>query len=281
MRKQLFVRHELFLTGGEILHFHLWPFVAEQNRARGAELFGGLKLFADLGRRERVVHAVTPIAECLDLRESVAATLFLRDHDIEVEPLLAGDRLFHPRPRGRVPANKLTQDDIAHGKAKRGERDRVVAQLRHQVVVAAAAGDRPELTAAVERLENHTGVIGESADDAQIHFREWSEPALRETTHQLVELLARSAAIQDFNNWRRQIAQPRRRLLARLAFALVDDLQNFLPALFRDILREDPGYTERYWRLKTALASRFRNDRAAYTDGKTNFIRETLASRKR
>ena len=50
--------------------------------------------------------------------------------------------------------------------------------------------------------------------------------------------------------------------------------------LFRDILREDPGYAERYWRLKTALASRFRNDRAAYTDGKTNFIRETLASRK-
>jgi GrpB-like predicted nucleotidyltransferase (UPF0157 family) len=50
---------------------------------------------------------------------------------------------------------------------------------------------------------------------------------------------------------------------------------------FRDILREDPGYAERYWRLKTALASRFRNDRAAYTDAKSNFIREALATRKR
>lgn len=46
---------------------------------------------------------------------------------------------------------------------------------------------------------------------------------------------------------------------------------------FRDILREDPGYAERYWRLKSTLAVRLRNDRAAYTDAKSEFIRNALA----
>jgi GrpB-like predicted nucleotidyltransferase (UPF0157 family) len=46
---------------------------------------------------------------------------------------------------------------------------------------------------------------------------------------------------------------------------------------FRDLLRTDPGYVERYWRLKTALAARFRNDREAYANAKSNFIREALA----
>jgi GrpB-like predicted nucleotidyltransferase (UPF0157 family) len=45
---------------------------------------------------------------------------------------------------------------------------------------------------------------------------------------------------------------------------------------FRDLLRNDPGYAERYWRLKNALAARFRNDREAYTDAKGEFIRTAL-----
>lgn len=46
---------------------------------------------------------------------------------------------------------------------------------------------------------------------------------------------------------------------------------------FRDILREDPGLAERYWRLKNALAARFRKDREAYSDAKSEFIRNALA----
>lgn len=46
---------------------------------------------------------------------------------------------------------------------------------------------------------------------------------------------------------------------------------------FRDILRADPGIAERYWRLKNALAARFRNDREAYADARTEFIRNALA----
>jgi GrpB-like predicted nucleotidyltransferase (UPF0157 family) len=46
---------------------------------------------------------------------------------------------------------------------------------------------------------------------------------------------------------------------------------------FRDLLRTDPGYAERYWRLKTALAARHRNDREAYANAKTDFVRNALA----
>jgi len=47
---------------------------------------------------------------------------------------------------------------------------------------------------------------------------------------------------------------------------------------FRDALRADAALAARYWKLKQHLASRFPNDRAAYTDGKADFIREVLAS---
>ena len=45
---------------------------------------------------------------------------------------------------------------------------------------------------------------------------------------------------------------------------------------FRDILREDPGIAERYWRLKGLLATRFRTDREAYANAKSEFIRNAL-----
>ena len=49
---------------------------------------------------------------------------------------------------------------------------------------------------------------------------------------------------------------------------------------FRDVLRSDPGIAERYWRLKGALASRFRNDRQAYSNAKTEFIQNALKLRR-
>ena len=36
---------------------------------------------------------------------------------------------------------------------------------------------------------------------------------------------------------------------------------------------------ERYWRLKTTLAARFRNDREAYTNGKSDFIRNAITGK--
>src|SRR4051812_11782426 len=43
-------------------------------------------------------------------------------------------------------------------------------------------------------------------------------------------------------------------------------------------LRRTPALAGDYWKLKQRLAARFPDDRAAYTDGKSGFIREVLQS---
>jgi GrpB-like predicted nucleotidyltransferase (UPF0157 family) len=48
---------------------------------------------------------------------------------------------------------------------------------------------------------------------------------------------------------------------------------------FRDLLRADPETARAYGELKRALAVRFRNDRAAYTDAKTAFTDAVLSAR--
>ena len=45
---------------------------------------------------------------------------------------------------------------------------------------------------------------------------------------------------------------------------------------FRDRLRADPAVAEKYAALKRALAERFASDREAYTDAKSDFIRQVL-----
>ncbi len=47
---------------------------------------------------------------------------------------------------------------------------------------------------------------------------------------------------------------------------------------FRDLLRAYPEEAARYEALKVQLAAQFRNDREAYTDGKSNLIQEILNS---
>ena len=46
---------------------------------------------------------------------------------------------------------------------------------------------------------------------------------------------------------------------------------------FRDYLRADPEEARRYEVLKRSLAAQFRDDRVAYTDGKSDFIQAALA----
>jgi GrpB-like predicted nucleotidyltransferase (UPF0157 family) len=50
---------------------------------------------------------------------------------------------------------------------------------------------------------------------------------------------------------------------------------------FRDLLRENQDLAEEYAALKCRLAEHFPNDREAYTEGKTNFIRASLNSCRR
>lgn len=51
--------------------------------------------------------------------------------------------------------------------------------------------------------------------------------------------------------------------------------------LFRDYLRAHPETAEEYARLKHNLAVRYRDNREAYTDGKTDFVRSVLAKARR
>ncbi len=46
---------------------------------------------------------------------------------------------------------------------------------------------------------------------------------------------------------------------------------------FRNVLRSDAKVAERYAELKRHLAKRYRNDREAYTEGKTDFVIAVLA----
>ena len=46
---------------------------------------------------------------------------------------------------------------------------------------------------------------------------------------------------------------------------------------FRDALRADPSLARKYWRLKQHLAARHPDDRAAYAEAKSDFIRSALA----
>lgn len=52
------------------------------------------------------------------------------------------------------------------------------------------------------------------------------------------------------------------------------DLENMIR--FRDLLRSDPLVAGAYETLKKHLAARYRNDREAYTEAKTNFIQASL-----
>ncbi len=49
--------------------------------------------------------------------------------------------------------------------------------------------------------------------------------------------------------------------------------------VFRDILRLNPDVAEEYFELKKELASKFRDDRVAFTDGKAEFIERNLVGR--
>ena len=48
---------------------------------------------------------------------------------------------------------------------------------------------------------------------------------------------------------------------------------------FRDALRAAPALAADYWKLKKRLAARFPNDRGAYTDAKSEFIRSVIEAR--
>ena len=61
-----------------------------------------------------------------------------------------------------------------------------------------------------------------------------------------------------------------------LNFCELDGLFWTRHLLFRDYLEAHPDRGKQYWELKQDLASRFPNDREAYTNGKEEFVRSIL-----
>lgn len=77
---------------------------------------------------------------------------------------------------------------------------------------------------------------------------------------------------------RRFLARPKPRPRSHHLHAVRIDTPFFREHLaFRDHLRVQAGDTQRYAALKRSLAQRYRNDRLAYTEAKTEFIREVLS----
>ena len=56
------MRDQFLFSRGQLLEFHLRPFVAKKNRERRAGLFGGLELPGNFRYREREIHAIAAIA---------------------------------------------------------------------------------------------------------------------------------------------------------------------------------------------------------------------------
>ena len=89
---------------------------------------------------------------------------------------------------------------------------------------------------AIENFEDNTGVISQPANNREIDLHELGESALIEVGDDLLEFLAPPAAVENFENRPGEGAERCGRFLARLTFALVDDLQEFAPALVRHVL---------------------------------------------
>ena len=93
--QQCFASDQRFLSGGQVLYFHLRPFVAVEQRDRRAQIFGGLKLFRDFCGSEWVIDTVTILAKPLNVRERIGAACLLRDHNVDVDLTFALHGRFH------------------------------------------------------------------------------------------------------------------------------------------------------------------------------------------
>lgn len=71
---------------------------------------------------------------------------------------------------------------------------------------------------------------------------------------------------------------PRSRRTHHLSLVLKDDFEQWIsPLFFRDYLRNHKDARDAYARLKTSLASKYGNNREAYTKAKSDFIQHILA----
>ena len=168
------------------------------------------------------------------MRERIRTAFLFSDHNVDVDLVLGRDCLLHPLSRPFVVANQFTQNNVAHGETERGHRNCAVAELRDQIVVAAAAGDSAKFSGAIENFEDDPGVIRESANNAYIDNDEIGQPPIAQTVDKLLKFFAFAAIAQNGEHRIGQLAKFRSRILRRLASGLVDDLEQFVPPIRRN-----------------------------------------------
>ncbi len=99
----------------------------------------------------------------------------------------------------------------------------------------AAAGDSAKFSCAIEYLEDDPGIISKAADNPDIDINEIGQPSAAQTVDKPLEFLAFSAVTQNGEHRIGKGAKFRPRIFQRLAPGLVDDLQQFVPAIRRNI----------------------------------------------
>ena len=141
-RRGFGVVHQLLDSGREGFDFYLRPFVADEDGAAGAELFGGLELLATLagvrGKSTRwpAWRSRWTRASASGRRSSLAMTTYAST---------ARSAATHSSMRALaagVSAMRLAEHHVAHAEADRGEVHLAVAHEGEELVVAAAAGER-------------------------------------------------------------------------------------------------------------------------------------------
>ena len=66
--------------------------------------------------------------------------------------------------------DEISNDYVANRKAHRGEVDFSIGQGGNEGVVTTAASNRTLLLFGIEDLEDHAGIVGEAADDGEVHL---------------------------------------------------------------------------------------------------------------
>src|SRR5262249_44226522 len=159
-----------------------------------AQIFGSLELPGDFRWRERVIDAVAAVAKLLDLGKRVGAAFFLCDNDVDVNLAFVRYCFLHRFTWSRDFVDQFAQNDVAHCKTKRTQRERAIAQLRNEIIVAPAAADCAESPGAIERLKHDSGVIGKPTNDSHINRHEIGEAASAQPLNKLLQLCAFAAA---------------------------------------------------------------------------------------
>jgi GrpB-like predicted nucleotidyltransferase (UPF0157 family) len=106
--------------------------------------------------------------------------------------------------------------------------------------------DIVKVEARIETLEQHAYQYVPEYEKSFPERRFFRRPRIDPRTHHL------HCVVTGCSFWRRQLA-------------------------FRDYLRSDPGTATAYFELKRELASRYKWDRDAYTEGKTGFVESVLS----